>query len=95
MRRRPPASPSAKYRALLDTAEAQFGALGFKKANVDVIAERAGISKPLVYRYFGDKRGLFELVVDRVLKEWSAVLVAEAARATPGISQRVFSIAAG
>jgi AcrR family transcriptional regulator len=79
-----PAKPSAKYRAILDTAEAHFGALGFKKANVDVIAAQAGVSKPLIYRYFDGKKQLFEVVVERVISEWCDVISAEGARATPG-----------
>ena len=78
---RPRRSP--KYEAILDAAEAHFGALGFKKANVDAIAAEAGVSKPLIYRYFESKKHLFEVVVERVIGEWCDVIRAEAARATP------------
>jgi AcrR family transcriptional regulator len=36
-----------------------FGNVGFAGASVAAIAERSGISKPLVYQYFGSKEGLF------------------------------------
>ena len=36
-----------------------FGTTGFAKASVAGIAAAAGISKPLVYQYFGSKEGLF------------------------------------
>lgn len=36
-----------------------FGAEGFAATSVAAVAERAGISKPLVYQYFGSKEGLF------------------------------------
>ncbi|MBB3088046.1 TetR/AcrR family transcriptional regulator [Nocardioides albus] len=36
-----------------------FGTMGFAKASVAGIAADAGISKPLVYQYFGSKEGLF------------------------------------
>jgi len=36
-----------------------FGTEGYAGASVAVVAERAGISKPLVYQYFGSKEGLF------------------------------------
>ncbi|MFE7225809.1 TetR/AcrR family transcriptional regulator [Nocardioides sp. NPDC057577] len=36
-----------------------FGTIGFAKASVAGIAADAGISKPLVYQYFGSKEGLF------------------------------------
>jgi TetR/AcrR family transcriptional regulator len=81
--RRQPPTGSRKYAAILDTAEEQFGALGFKKANVDEIAARAGVSKPLIYRYFESKEQLFEAVVDRVISEWCEVVTAEGARTMP------------
>lgn len=85
----PPARLSAKYRAILATAEVQFGALGFKKANVDVIAAEAGVSKPLIYRYFEGKKQLFEVVVARVVGEWCDVISAEAARSAPDAATRL------
>jgi AcrR family transcriptional regulator len=78
------AGPATTRAAILDVAERLFGERGFRKTTLEDVAAAARVSRPLVYRYFGDKRALFELVVDRVLKEWNAVLVAEAARATPG-----------
>jgi len=70
--------------AILGAAEAVFGERGFRKATLEDIAAVAGVSRPLVYRYFGDKSELFALVVERVLKQWNDVLVAEAMRTTPG-----------
>lgn len=74
----------AKRIAILDAAEAVFGSQGFRKTTMNDIAVAAGVSRPLVYRYFGDKEGLLDAVVDRVLLEWHEVLVAEVARTTPG-----------
>jgi len=81
--RREPPQDSRKYRAILDTAEAIFGTQGFRKASVDEIAAQAQVSKPLIYRYFRSKKHLFELVVDRVITEWTDVIAAEGARVTP------------
>lgn len=36
-----------------------FGTVGFARASVAAIAADAGISKPLVYQYFGSKEGLY------------------------------------
>jgi AcrR family transcriptional regulator len=83
---RPRSTPppgSLKYRAILASAEAMFGAHGFQKAGVDEIAAHAGVSKPLIYRYFRNKKHLFEVVVDRVIGEWNDVIAAEGARTTP------------
>lgn len=81
--RRPPPEGSRKYTAILDAAEAEFGAHGFQKPGVGEIAARAGVSKPLIYRYFRSKKHLFEVVVDRVIGEWCEVITAEGARVTP------------
>ncbi|MFT4286691.1 TetR/AcrR family transcriptional regulator [Nocardioides sp.] len=36
-----------------------FGSLGFAATSMAAVAEAAGISKPLIYNYFGSKEGLF------------------------------------
>jgi len=70
--------------SILEAAQNLFGERGFSKTTLEDVAQVAGVSRPLVYRYFGDKRELFALVVARVLKEWNGVLRVEAAHATPG-----------
>ena len=44
---------------ILDAAVAEFGGRGYAHASMAAIARRAGISKPLVYEYFGSKEGLY------------------------------------
>ncbi|AHH97851.1 hypothetical protein GCM10010174_00370 [Kutzneria viridogrisea] len=48
-----------RERQILDEAAAEFGTHGYAHASVAEIANRAGISKPLVYSYFESKDGLF------------------------------------
>jgi len=50
---------------MLDVAERAFARRGFHAASVDAIAEGAGISKPMVYAYFGSKEGLYRACMDR------------------------------
>lgn len=50
---------------ILEIASAQFGTDGFAATSVATIAEKAGISKPLIYNYFGSKEGLYEACLDR------------------------------
>jgi AcrR family transcriptional regulator len=73
-----------KRSAILDAAEGIFGSQGLQKTTMGDIAAAAEVSRPLLYRYFRDKEALFEAVVGRVVREWNEVLLAEAARATPG-----------
>jgi AcrR family transcriptional regulator len=50
---------------ILDVAEREFAERGFGGASMDVVAAAAGISKPLVYSYFGSKEGLYRAIVAR------------------------------
>lgn len=45
---------------ILEVASRVFGTQGFGATGIQEIAEQAGISKPLIYTYFGSKEGLFE-----------------------------------
>lgn len=57
---------------ILQIATLAFGTGGYAATSVADIAESAGISKPLVYNYFGSKDGLFLACI-----EHAGVLLAE------------------
>lgn len=48
-----------KRQAILDEAIRTFTEVGFRRADVQVIADRAGVGKGTVYRYFRSKEELF------------------------------------
>jgi AcrR family transcriptional regulator len=48
-----------REREMLRVAERAFSERGYHAASVDAIAEAAGITKPMVYAYFGSKEGLY------------------------------------
>jgi AcrR family transcriptional regulator len=50
---------------ILDIASEHFGTGGFAATSVAAVAADAGISKPLIYSYFGSKEGLYEACLDR------------------------------
>jgi AcrR family transcriptional regulator len=50
---------------LLDVGRSLFAERGFDATSVEEIAQRAGVSKPVVYEHFGGKEGLYAVVVDR------------------------------
>jgi AcrR family transcriptional regulator len=50
---------------MLEVAGDMFAELGFHAASMDEIAERADISKPMLYAYFGSKEGLYSAYVER------------------------------
>ncbi|MHA1547623.1 MAG: TetR family transcriptional regulator [Alphaproteobacteria bacterium] len=46
-------------RAILDAALKEFSENGYAGARVDSIAKRAGVSKPMIYSYFGVKSDVY------------------------------------
>jgi AcrR family transcriptional regulator len=80
--RRPRGEPR---RLLLDAARDLFTTQGFGGTSTREIAERAGVSETLMFRYFGSKVGLFRdaLVVpfvefvERFNEKWKSGLVAQ------------------
>jgi TetR/AcrR family transcriptional regulator len=52
--------------AILTAAEAVFAEHGFDGARIDTIADVSGFNKTLIFRYFGDKLGLYAAVLRRI-----------------------------
>ncbi|MDQ1710691.1 MAG: hypothetical protein QOE45_141 [Frankiaceae bacterium] len=50
---------------LLDVSRTLFAERGFEATSIEEIANRAGVSKPIVYEHFGTKEGIYEVVKDR------------------------------
>ena len=50
---------------ILDVAGQVFARAGYEAAPMDEIADRAGVSKPLLYTYFGSKEGLYLAYIER------------------------------
>lgn len=69
-----------------------FGEKGFAATSVADVAEAAGISKPLIYNYFGSKEGLYAVCI----RHAAALLVAEiertAASGTVGLARAVVTL---
>ena len=53
---------------LLDIGRTAFAQKGFDGTTVEEIADKAGVSKPVVYEHFGGKEGLYAVVVDREVR---------------------------
>jgi AcrR family transcriptional regulator len=53
---------------LLDVGRNLFAEKGFEAATIEEIAQRAGVTKPVVYEHFGGKEGLYAVVVDREVR---------------------------
>jgi AcrR family transcriptional regulator len=55
--------PQEKQDKIVDAAMNLFGEVGYKKAYISEIASAAGISKALMFHYFGSKKGLYSYLV--------------------------------
>ncbi|MFI6522452.1 TetR/AcrR family transcriptional regulator [Spirillospora sp. NPDC050679] len=58
-------SRAQRERQMLDVAEEVFGEQGYGATSMDEIAERCGVSKPMLYEYFGSKEGLLLACIGR------------------------------
>ena len=50
---------------LIEVARGLFAERGFEGSAIEEVANRAAVSKPVVYEHFGGKDGLYTAVVDR------------------------------
>lgn len=56
---------------IVEAAESQFAKVGFKKATVGAIAQEADVATGTIYKYFPNKKALFEAVVsDEFVEEF-------------------------
>jgi len=54
---------------IMGTALGLFASEGYEKCTVSLLADRAGISKGLMYNYFKSKEALLSAIIDEGLKE--------------------------
>src|SRR5215472_3903903 len=78
----------ARRRQLLDAAMEVFVARGYHAAAMDEIAERAGVSKPVLYQHFPGKQDLYLALLDESVETLRGA-VADAIRSTTDNRQRV------
>jgi AcrR family transcriptional regulator len=58
--------PASERRSqLIEVGRTVFAKNGYEATSVEQIAERAKVSKPIVYEHFGGKEGLYAVIVDR------------------------------
>jgi len=60
----------AQEAAIITAAERVFAGAGFGGATMAEIAMAAGLPKPNLHYYFGNKRALYCAVLERTLREW-------------------------
>ncbi len=80
----------ARRRQLLEAALEIFVARGYHAAAMDEIAERAGVSKPVLYQHFPGKQELYLALLDESVEELTET-VRTALLSTDDNRQRVFA----
>jgi AcrR family transcriptional regulator len=78
----------ARRRQLLGAAQEVFVAQGYHAAAMDEIAERAGVSKPVLYQHFPGKLDLYLALLDESVEELTGI-VRDALSSTTDNKQRV------
>jgi AcrR family transcriptional regulator len=67
---------SLREELILGVAGQVFAEGGYERASMDRIADQAGVSKPMLYAYFGSKEGLYIAYIERTGGELVERLVA-------------------
>jgi AcrR family transcriptional regulator len=79
---------------IVDEAIAEFAERGYAAASMVDIARRAGISKPLIYQYFGSKDGLYLACLHAVSGELLARLEAAEVDVDDTVASRIYPLRA-
>ena len=78
-----------REKRMLDAAQHVFGQATLAAASMEEIAERSGITKALLYQYFGSKEGLYEATIERGRAELFDALESAVAGEAPGTERLV------
>ena len=54
-----------RERQIVDAAVAVFGERGYAEVSMEQVAERVGVTKPVLYTHFGSKEGLLLAAIAR------------------------------
>ena len=65
---------AARRAQLIEVGRSAFAQKGYEATSVEEIAERAKVSKPIVYEHFGGKEGLYAVIVDREVEHVVTVI---------------------
>jgi AcrR family transcriptional regulator len=76
-------SAAARRAQLVDVGRSVFAASGYEATSVEEIAEKADISKPILYQHFGGKEGLYAVIVDREMDRVVSMISETIADGTP------------
>lgn len=78
------ATPEEQERAIINAATREFSDVGVRRANMNHIAEQAGVSRSTLYRRFSDKDELLLAII----RETSEAILENLKETTRGLSPR-------
>ncbi|GAA1591554.1 TetR/AcrR family transcriptional regulator [Kribbella hippodromi] len=81
---------AAREREILEAAEQIFGRRGYQATSMDEVAVMGGVSKPLIYQYYGSKDGLFLACLSR-LRGQLLDAVSDAVLAAPSAEDALYT----
>jgi len=76
-------SAAARRAQLIEVGKSVFAKRGFEGASLEEIADRAKVSRPILYEHFGGKEGLYAVVVDREMEYLVRRIAESIATGTP------------
>ena len=59
---------------IMDAALELFGTVGYQSTTIAQIADKAGVSKGLIYNYFDSKESLLKAMIDELAKEGEKII---------------------
>ena len=68
-----------RERQMLETAHALFAERGYAEVTMDEVASAVGVTKPLLYNYFGNKERLYAACMAPAADGLADAIVAESA----------------
>jgi AcrR family transcriptional regulator len=77
-------SAADRRAAILDASRSAFADTGYHETSLDAVAERAGVSKALLYEHFSSKRELYVAMLEMHVQELIERISAAVAGAEPG-----------
>ncbi|MFZ5441433.1 MAG: TetR/AcrR family transcriptional regulator [Myxococcota bacterium] len=83
MKKKPRLTAADRRAQLMQVGREVFAEHGYDSTLIDDIAQRAGVSKPIVYEHFGSKEGLYAAIVDKELDTLTTRVSDSISKGTP------------
>ncbi len=87
-------SAADRREAILDAARSAFADSGYHETSLDTVAERAGVSKALLYEHFSSKRELYVAMLEMHVHELVERISGAVAAAEPGEGRMLAGVGA-